>query len=409
VTTENDRDEFLDSVSPEQLRDHIVQAQSDIDALRSRVSAQQGRIAKLESDRETLRQRLDRRRWRRTSPERPTGPSTSADALPSWTSPEGQLRVATVMDPLSRSCFAPEMGIADVTPENWQSILEQYDPQMLFVESVFNGPDRRWPGIVARYGHPSERLIEIVAGFKAAGVPTVFWNKEDPPNYALFVGSASLFDHVFTVDADMLPRYRADLGHDRVHALPFAAQPAIHYPPQDPAFRTGDVAFAGSYYRSKHADRRNQMEYVLKPALDFGLDIYDRMAGIADPRFTWPEEYQPHIRGSVPVEEMPDLYRRYKIFLNVNTVADSPTMMPRRIFELAATGTVVVSTPAEAIDASVPSEIIRVVSSPRETTEAISALLEDSGMRDHATVVGPQWIQDGHTYQHRMASIVEVL
>jgi hypothetical protein len=83
--------------------------------------------------------------------------------------------------------------------------------------------------------------------------------------------------------------------------------------------------------------------------------------------------------------------------------------MPRRIFELAATGTIVVSTPAEAIDASVPSEIIRVVGSAGKTTEAISTLLEDSGLRDHATVVGPQWIQDGHTYQHRMASIIEVL
>ena len=409
MAKEDESDTFLESVPPDQLRDHIISAQSDIDALRSRVAAQQTRIVKLENDRETLRERLDRRSWLRRNARHRPGASTISDPLPAWTRPQGQLRVATVMDPLSRSCFAPEMGIADVTPENWMSVLEQYDPQLLLVESVFNGPGRSWPGIVARYGPPSDRLVEIVAGFKAAGVPTVFWNKEDPPNYSLFVGSASLFDHVFTVDANTIPRYRTDLGHDRIGALPFAAQPAIHHPPLDPAYRTGDVAFAGSYYRSKHADRRRQMDYLLKPALDLGLDIYDRMAAISDLRFTWPPEYQPHIRGSVPVDEMPDLYRRYKVFLNVNTVTDSPTMMARRIFELAATGTPVVSTPAQAIDATVPPEIVSVVRSAGEATEAITSLLEDARLRDQAAAIGPQWIQEGHTYRDRLDSIREAL
>jgi spore maturation protein CgeB len=237
----------------------------------------------------------------------------------------------------------------------------------------------------------------------------VFWNKEDPINYGMFIGTASLFDHVFTVDSDSVERYRRDLGHPRVHVLPFAAQPAIHYPPTSDEERTGTVAFAGSYYARKHAERRIQMEYVIDPAREFGLDIYDRMAGTEDARFTWPEKYRSHVAGSVAYPDMGDLYRRYRVFLNVNTVTDSPTMCARRIFELAATGTPVVSGPALAIDRMVPPGIVTVSENAAMTTESIEQLLDRGDMRAEASEVGPAWIADGNTYSDRADAIIAMI
>ncbi|WP_371858334.1 glycosyltransferase, partial [Pseudomonas sp. FW215-L1] len=42
-------------------------------------------------------------------------------------------------------------------------------------------------------------------------------------------------------------------------------------------------------------------------------------------------------------------YRSFKIFLNVNSVTSSPSMCARRIFEIAASGTAVVSTESAAL------------------------------------------------------------
>ena len=95
-------------------------------------------------------------------------------------------------------------------------------------------------------------LRELVAWCKEQGIPTVFWNKEDPPNYERFIETAKLFDRVFTVDVDCVPRYVKDLGHDRVEVLPFAAAPRIHNPIAAPDGRTFDIAFAGTYFAEKH-------------------------------------------------------------------------------------------------------------------------------------------------------------
>ena len=65
-------------------------------------------------------------------------------------------------------------------------------------------------------------LQALVQHCRDAGVPTVFWNKEDPPHFEDFLDTARLFDHVFTTDAECVPAYRERLGHDRVGVLPFA-------------------------------------------------------------------------------------------------------------------------------------------------------------------------------------------
>lgn len=409
-------------LDPVVLSEYLIQLQANLDRSLQRSEIQHERIKKLESDREILRQRLGAarqaasrrglRRFRADGKERHTEPTDAEDARESDSSPPEptvgrDLTVATIFDPISSAVFAPEFRSIPLRRGEWRTQLDQHEPDLLFVESAFGGINGDWAFRIAHFGEPHADLAKLVHFARDAGIPTVFWNKEDPINYGMFIGSASLFDLIFTVDANSIERYQSDLGHGRVHVLPFAAQPALHFPPSRDSDRTGTVAFAGSYYAGKHPERRAQMEMLLGPALSLGLDIYDRMGTSDDPRFTWPDLFRSNIIGSVPYLEMGDVYRRYKVFLNVNTVTDSPTMCARRIFELAATGTPVLSGPSDAVAAQVPHGIVTTANSSEEAHDSLQSLLGDPVMRAATLEIGPRWIADGNTYGDRVNRILE--
>ena len=62
----------------------------------------------------------------------------------------------------------------------------------------------------------------------------MFWNKEDPVSFDLFLPAAKAFDIVLTTDADMIDGYRRATGHERVaacrspHSLDFTIRLGEH-------------------------------------------------------------------------------------------------------------------------------------------------------------------------------------
>ena len=141
-----------------------------------------------------------------------------------------QLRVGIIMDDFSAAAFSAEWSVVALRPDSWEQQLHDEALSFVVVESAWAGNAGLWRGKITGPAGPSAVFLELVDGCRAAGLPAIFWNKEDPPHYEDFLPAAKLFDHVFTTDANMLPRYRADLGHDRISVLPFAAQPRIHNP-----------------------------------------------------------------------------------------------------------------------------------------------------------------------------------
>jgi spore maturation protein CgeB len=324
--------------------------------------------------------------------------------------PEGpvvrpELTVATILDPFSALAFRYEWRQVAPGPERWREVVERERPALLFVESAWRGNDGQWAGQLSGEGAPSKALRELVRWCRDQGVPTVFWNKEDPPNYEVFLPTARLFDRVFTVDADCLPRYRADLGHDRVALLPFAAQPRIHNPVLSAEGRPYEVAFAGTYFADKHAERRAQMAAVVAPARDFDLHIYSRMQ-TEDLRYQYPLEYAPFIVGTLPYEQMVSAYKSYKVFLNVNSVTTSPTMCARRLFELSAAGTPVVSGPSAAIERYFGPDLIQVAQDERETRDLLRTLLDSGELRDRIGLRAHRTVLDAHTFSHRVDTVL---
>ena len=317
------------------------------------------------------------------------------------------LKVAVILDPFSELAFRYEWDQVTFGPQDWRQVLTVNRPQLLFVESAWNGNDGRWRLHMTEFDRPSPELTELVAWCRAEGIPTVFWNKEDPPNYDKFIETARLFDQVFTVDADRIEVYRQDLGHDRIALLPFAAQPALHNPVRHPIRRLParpyDVAFAGTWFAHKHPQRREQMEYVLRPALAHGLHIWSRMTG--DKRHRFPKPYRSHVVGSLPYEKMLAAYTAYKVFLNVNSVTGSRSMCSRRLFELSAAQTAIISAPAASIEPFF-GDTITVVENAEQTEAALVRLLGDDAARDSQALRAHRRVFDEHLYTHRVDTVL---
>lgn len=329
---------------------------------------------------------------------------------PTKTPARSGLKAASILDTFSHACFSYELELVPVTRASWQSEIENSRPDFFLAESAWHGNNDEWKGLLAGFAdHTDNPLRNLLRWCRAQQLPTVFWNKEDPPNYDHFVQVAREFDFVFTTDANCIPRYRQDLRHDRIFALPFAAQPVIHNPLGADKLRQCDLCFAGSWHLHKHPERRRCMEVVLEPALDMGLHIFDRCANMKNnQQRRFPENYQPSIRGSLEYDQMLSAYRAYRVFLNVNSVTDSPTMFSRRVFELLACGTAVVSSESAGIRAMFGG-LVPIGRTPDETRLHLRHLLGDEDYRQRLAHLGYRRVMTQHTYRDRLRTLVQVI
>jgi 2-polyprenyl-3-methyl-5-hydroxy-6-metoxy-1,4-benzoquinol methylase len=311
--------------------------------------------------------------------------------------------VLGVMDEFTTTCFAPECNLIRPRPDNWEALAEFYKPQMLFIESAWQGNGRTWQYRVGKYSNsPGNELAAMTEYARRRGIPLVFWNKEDPVHHLKFMETAKLATTIFTTDACMIDSYREKTGCANVFALPFAAQPALHRPAPLPGRRPASC-FAGSWYEGRHAERAEAMRYLLEAARPFGLDIYDRNHGTGI--FPFPPQFAGHVRGSLPYDRLCAEYSRYRVFLNVNSVFESPTMFSRRVFELMACGTPVVSSYARGIEEILGTDAVWLVRNAAETEEAMRTLMTDEREWRRRSLAGIRRVFSAHTYAHRLAEV----
>lgn len=322
------------------------------------------------------------------------------------------LRVGTILDEFSYIAWAPEFNLIPISPEVSDEDIASLD--FLLVESAWNGNDGDFKSHLTGFNAPSVEVKRIVSMCKRRGIPTVFWNKEDPAHFEDFVDTARLFDIVATSDSALVESYRSTLGHDNVIVIPFAAQPAVHNPARNGVNHSGDVAFAGTYFRDKFPDRRSQMDDLLGGAHDaaesYGVDftIFSRHAG-GELRYQFPKKWTKYVKGSLPYTQMLSAYRSYKVFLNVNSVTDSPSMCARRVFELAASGTPVISAPSKALPKFFGPDEIPYARSRKEAEHLIRAFSGSDLLRRKTAHKALRRVLEEHTYEHRARSLLKAI
>ncbi len=338
--------------------------------------------------------------------DRPAEPEVLADArqsaalLPQRMA-QGQLKIACIMDDFTYGSYQPEAQLQQLTPAGWQAELEDFQPELLFIESAWRGKDELWG---SKVGHNASELQQIVRWCKTRGTPTMFWNKEDPVHFETFLTTAKQFDFVFTTDMDCIHRYKAALGHDRVYFLPFACQPSVHNPIE--LYERKDAfCFAGAYYARYPERTRDLGNFVAKLPEFRPVEIYDRNYGKNDPNYQFPPEYQPFIVGTLPFSEIDRAYKGYRYAINLNSIKQSQTMFARRVYELLGCNTVTVSNYSRGVRLMF-GDLVITTDSGEEMVRRLQALAGDEESSGKLRLAALRKVMLEHTYEQRLNYIV---
>lgn len=339
--------------------------------------------------------------------------SDSTDSFPYRTTDlpfSHDISIAMIADDFTYNSFLDEFDCHRLTPANWHQIMETKHPRMFFCESAWQGgppAEHPWQGkVYASVRWPQENrtvLLDILEYCKVNSIPTVFWNKEDPVHFSDrindFIRTAALFDYVFTTAEECISSYKRDVGVKNVDVLPFAVQPKLFNPisnlvPADTA------SFAGTWY-NRYPDRCKSAGEIMDLVLSEGkgLDIYDRMYSSNSPNYVYPERFVEFTKPAITYQQTAEAYRSSKFGITLNTVTDSKTMFARRVFELAASGSVVLSNYSAGVDNFFGNAVIFADRDPEKFQQ-----LDENGYRTLQRDAMEISLQ--HTYRHRAEKIL---
>lgn len=289
------------------------------------------------------------------------------------------VRIGIVCDRLYYDLLSSAADFVYLSPDASVDVLKTID--LLLVVTTWRGlKDREWWKMYSRGTCANERIGWIVARCRELGKPTVFYSKEDPPNYHCFLEIARQCDFVFTTAQECVDYYRKACGHDRVHVLRFCIDPKLHNPVGSRSVpKRGAVLFAGSWVR-KYPRRCRELGKILDGVIGsgVGLDVIDRNSFRSENRmYRFPRRFRKYAVPEMEHGELLRVYRAYDWAVNANSVQRSFTMFASRVYELQAVGTLMISNPSLGMmrdfpdvfvvrDARAVGELLRAFT-PRET------------------------------------------
>lgn len=330
----------------------------------------------------------------------------------------GKLKIALVADTFTTECLSMECRIRALTPKNYEKIIQEWKPDLIFVESVFHGLGGSWRYELAkqpkylRLTKPTA-IYRLVDFAKSHNIPTVFWNKDDGAFFDAFIDVAKVFDYVFTTDNECIERYKkcVPLGVP-VNTLTMPYQPIFHHFTGF-NFVRNEACFTGSYYRRILGERKRFLDMVFDACedADIRLHVFDRNHDRFSRQFEFkfPKNKQLCVHRGVPHEETARIYKEHVFSLNVNSVTGSETMCSRRLLEILACGGIAVTNPSRAVDRYFR-EYCHVVATREEARELFSRLRFGPSREDlDRAEAGARYVKKVHTWEHRLKEISNIV
>src|SRR5699024_9987988 len=241
-------------------------------------------------------------------------------------------------------------GLAEFYPVYADNFDQIGQIDILLLVSTWRGIDgHSWHGVTSKTNELREKLFEeILPFFRERDVPIVFYSKEDPPNYSVFLPFAEQADYIFTSAAEMISKYEEDCPNAKsIEVLPFGVNPKFHSPIGS---QTGPVKsaipFAGSWFNHKYPARRKWGAEILDAVMAskrHDLVVFNRNSKIRNEKYKFPNRYAEALTSAVEHQELLDIQRVTDFGINLNSVVNSTTMFANRAIELQAQGTYVLS------------------------------------------------------------------
>lgn len=318
--------------------------------------------------------------------------------------PLSDIRLALIADTFSTETLQQEVKCEVLGRETWLQQMMKQPVEALLIESAWEGNGGDWHRAIGYYSEAEfADTRALVAYCKQKAIPVLFWNKEDPVHFERFKTIAALADHVFTSDADCILRYLAQSDHQNisVSSAGFFAAPNIHNPLPSQRHWQHTMAYAGTYYGERYADRSTVLDMMFSTAAPAGLTIYDRQANVPASPYTFPQALQIFSQGALDYSTTVEAYKSHPLQLNVNSVTASATMCSRRVMEIAACGTALISGPGLAIK-QLFGDAVYQVSTDQQMLSAAN-LLQQDGARWQMALSAHRKVMRCHTASQRLS------
>ena len=319
------------------------------------------------------------------------------------------LRIGIVCDDFFYDSIEAAANFVYLTPDNWRSELEQGLEALLFV-SVWRGLNMEWKdlanlnSILNCKPTPSRvAAFELLDACHEKGIPTVFYSKEDPPNYELFLDLAKRCDYVFTSAKECIPYYQQDCEREKVEAVCFGVNPVEHNPIGSHRTDKEDtVLFSGSWM-TKYKDRCEDLAKIFDGILDsgHGLHIIDRNYP-GHERYRFPSPYFELCSPALAHKELQKVHKLFDWAININSVKTSETMFANRAFELQANGILLMSNFSVGIQNLLPN--VQMVQDSAEVAYIMDGMTPEE--RYERQMFGVRCVMTGHTCFDRFAQLL---
>ena len=264
-------------------------------------------------------------------------------------------KIGIVADEFLFAAFKDAAEFVFITPDNWKEVSKETD--FLLMVSAWRGLNEEWRGAAQEGSQIRNLIYEIIEEYKNQNKVTVFYSKEDPPNYDNFLGIAKKCDYIFTTCAEVVEKYRNDCNNDNIGVLCFGINPLYHNPVgmKNPYKREGAI-FSGSWM-TKYPDRLTDMKMLFNGVIEGGNDlkIIDRNYNYTKSEiYRYPQEYWKYVSPAIDHTLLQKVHKLYNWALNINTVTTSMTMFANRGYELQAAGNILISNYSVGVNNKLP-------------------------------------------------------
>lgn len=265
-------------------------------------------------------------------------------------------KIGIIADEFLYRSYADVANFFYITPDEYK-----YDIDVLFIATAWKGLHNEWKGLGnVNNAEMRNKLFHIIDYYKKMGKKVVFYSKEDPSNYYIFLEIAKNCDYIFTTAEECVEHYKEDTGVSKVAVLDFSINPIQFNPIGTQMFKYDEVLFAGTWWNKKYPERKEDMEIIFQNVLKAGKDLklIDRNYSMGNPDYFYPERYLKFVTPEVSHATLQKIHKMYSWSINVNSIKNSNTMFAGRVYELQALGNLIISNHSKGMEHKFPAVIV---------------------------------------------------